>query len=198
MKKRNRLILLLSSLLLLGVYVGPLWTIRLEAPQFPEGVEMYIWINKITGMEENTLNSINILNHYIGMKAIEPESIPELKYFQWVALFLLVTGLIGVVVNHKWYVIGWTMVFASLTSLAFYDFYLWEYDYGHNLDPQAPIQVPGMSYQPPLIGSKYLLNFLAISKPNTGGYFLIASTLLACIVFWREVLPLRNLFKKKS
>ena len=39
------------------------------------------------------------------------------------------------------------------------DFYLWEYEYGHNLDPTAPIQVPGMSYQPPLIGYKMLLNF---------------------------------------
>ena len=44
---------------------------------------------------------------------------------------------------------------------ALYDFYAWGYDYGHNLNPEAPIKVPGMAYQPPVIGTKQLLNFLA-------------------------------------
>lgn len=35
--------------------------------------------------------------------------------------------------------------------IGFVDFYLWEYDYGHNLNPKAPIKIPGQSYQPPLI-----------------------------------------------
>jgi copper chaperone NosL len=60
------------------------------------------------------------------------------------------------------------------------DFWRWEYDYGHNLDLEhAPIQVPGMSYQPPLIGSKQLLNFTATSLPATGGLLAIVSVILA-------------------
>lgn len=47
------------------------------------------------------------------------------------------------------------------------DFWRWEYDYGHNLDPNAAIIVPGMAYQPPLIGFKQLLNFGAYSIPDT-------------------------------
>ncbi|HNQ12001.1 MAG TPA: hypothetical protein PKH65_09060 [Bacteroidia bacterium] len=186
MKKQSNILILISSLLLAGVFLGPLWTIRLEAPQFPEGVEMYIWINKINGMEENTLNSINILNHYIGMQEIVPDMIPELKYFQYVALALIVLGLLAFFIKRKWLSMSWVALYSILVLLAFYDFYLWEYDYGHNLDPNAPIQVPGMVYQPPLIGSKYLLNFLAISKPNTGGYFLIVSILLANLTWLFE------------
>jgi copper chaperone NosL len=53
--------------------------------------------------------------------------------------------------------------------LGIYDFYLWLYDYGHNLSDTAPIKVPGQAYQPPLIGSKMLLNFNAISWPHWGG-----------------------------
>jgi copper chaperone NosL len=59
------------------------------------------------------------------------------------------------------------------------DFYLWGYDYGHNLDPTAAIVVPGMSYQPPLIGTKQLLNFTAFSGPDIGGWIFLVSALLA-------------------
>jgi hypothetical protein len=52
------------------------------------------------------------------------------------------------------------------------DFWLWEYDYGHNLNPNAPIIVPGMSYQPPLLGFKQLLNFGAYSYPDVGGWIM--------------------------
>jgi copper chaperone NosL len=54
-----------------------------------------------------------------------------------------------------------------------YDFWRWEYDYGHDLNPEAAIQVPGMAYQPPLIGYKQLLNFAAYSIPDIGGFIFI-------------------------
>jgi copper chaperone NosL len=63
-----------------------------------------------------------------------------------------------------------------------YDFYQWGYDYGHNLDPTAPIQVPGLSYQPPLFGHKRLLNFDAYSLPDVGGWIVIAAAVLAFAV----------------
>jgi copper chaperone NosL len=58
------------------------------------------------------------------------------------------------------------------------DFYRWNYNYGHDLDPNAPIQVPGMSYQPPIIGYKQLLNFGAYSIPDTGGWIFMGVGLL--------------------
>jgi copper chaperone NosL len=63
------------------------------------------------------------------------------------------------------------MLFAFTSMI---DFYRWEYNYGHNLDPAAPIKVPGMVYQPPLIGYKQLLNFTAYSIPDTGGWIFVA------------------------
>jgi copper chaperone NosL len=51
------------------------------------------------------------------------------------------------------------------------DFWRWEYDYGHDLDfENAIITIPGMSYQPPLIGSKQIANFVATSLPGPGGW----------------------------
>jgi copper chaperone NosL len=62
------------------------------------------------------------------------------------------------------------------------DFYRWEYNYGHNLDPAAPIQVPGMAYQPPLLGYKQLLNFGAFSIPDTGGWIFVGAGILLALV----------------
>ena len=76
-----------------------------------------------------------------------------------------------------------------LAGLSMYDFWRWEYDYGHNLDPTAPIKVPGMAYQPPLIGYKKMLNFEALSQPDIGGwFFIIAGAILAgvSIYEWRR------------
>ena len=67
------------------------------------------------------------------------------------------------------------------------DFYLWEYDYGHNLSDDAAIKVPGMSYQPPLFGSKQLLNFVANSYPDTGGWAVIGAGLLSLVLFVFEL-----------
>ena len=69
---------------------------------------------------------------------------------------------------------------------ALYDFYSWGYDYGHNLDPTAAIQIPGFSYQPPVVGHKTLLNFDAYSYPDCGGWVVIISSLVFFAVWFFE------------
>jgi len=173
-----------ASILLLFAF--PLWRITLEAPQFPEGLHMYIWINKISGSSEHILQNINILNHYIGMQPVEPDSIPELQYFPYIGIGMGVLGIGAVIANRWYYYLGWFLLLVVLGGLGIYDFYLWLYDYGHNLDPQAPIKVPGMTYQPPLLGRKELLNFVAYSYPATGGYLLLLSGILSFLAFWSK------------
>jgi copper chaperone NosL len=192
MKKYSKIFHLAAVVLLIGLYFFPLWQIRLEAAQYPEGIAMYIWLNKITGSDPNTLNSINILNHYIGMQPITPESIPELTYFPFVNLFLIVSGIAAFIWGERKLRLGWGITLLALGVLAMYDFYLWEYDYGHNLDPQAAIKIPGMSYQPPLLGSQWLLNFKAHSYPHIGGILLAVSSLLVILVSFLDF----GLFRK--
>ena len=169
---------------LLSLFVFPLWKIVLYAPQYPDGVKMLIWINKIGGETPSAIQNINILNHYVGMKFIEPDSIPELKYFPTIVWIIAGLGLLTVVLNKPWGYISWTVVMVILAGLAVYDFYLWEYDYGHTLSSKAPIKIPGASFQPPLIGTKKILNFIAQSYPGTAGYLTGVSVLLAFAAFW--------------
>ena len=41
--------MLAAGLALMLMFVFPLWRITLEAPQYPKGLSMFIWVNKITG-----------------------------------------------------------------------------------------------------------------------------------------------------
>jgi copper chaperone NosL len=184
MKKYQKIIMRVGALLLLVLFMMPIWRITLEAPQYPGGITMYIWIDKITGDSEFTLQNINILNHYIGMKFNEPDSIPELSYFPYIVIAMSLLGVIFSFVGNRKLVLTWIITMVSLGILGIYDFYLWEYDYGHNLDPMAPIKVPGMVYQPPVFGSKMLLNFNAISYPHWGSLFLALSIIMAMAAYY--------------
>jgi hypothetical protein len=171
MKVLPRILMILAAASLAGIFFFPIWSITLIAPQYPDGISMFIWINKITGDTPGTLQNINILNHYVGMKYIEPGSIPELRYFQWVIVAMGAAALAVSFSKNKYFFLTWVVSMVVLGGLGIYDFYLWEYDYGHNLSPTAPIKVPDMAYQPPLFGKKVLLNFIAYSYPSWGSLF---------------------------
>ncbi len=176
MTTQSRIVLAAASLALILVYLFPIWKISLDAPQYPEGLGMYIWINTVTGENKHDLQNINGLNHYIGMKTIEPDSIPELKIMPWFIGFMIVFGLVGAASGKRYLMWSWIVVFAVAAVVGLVDFYLWEYDYGHNLNAEtAIIKIPGMNYQPPLIGSKKLLNFTASSWPALGGWITFIS-----------------------
>lgn len=180
MTSRARWFIVVAAALMATVYVLPLWRVDLIAPQYPEGLGMLIRVNGVDGLKPNDLNSINNLNHYIGMKRIVPEAIPELKYMPWILGALIVGGLVVAALGKRLplFVFGGALGLLLLAGL--YDYWRWGYDYGHNLDMSvAIIKIPGMTYQPPLIGSKKLLNFYATSWPASGG---IALTLAAGLV----------------
>ena len=185
MPQSARALTLAASLLLGVLFVTPLWSVRLVAPQYPEGLGMLIRINTIQGVKEHDLRNINSLNHYIGMKAIEPEAIPELRYMPWIAAGLIAAGVVVAVAARRRLLVGWLVAIAVAGGAGMYDFWRWSYDYGHNLDLEnAIIVVPGMTYQPPLIGTKQLLNFTATSLPATGAIVAGLAVALAAFALW--------------
>ena len=182
--------MLVAASLLGSLFFLPMWNITLEAPQYPEPIGMNIFINKFEGAHENDIKNINIMNHYVGMKEI-PEVIPEFELFPLFVGGLILFGLIAAFIGNKQLYLTWTIVTVILGSIAFYDFYLWEYDYGHNLKENAAIkftdaQGEPMAYQPPLIGNKVILNFRALSWPRAGAYLMFLGLGLSVWAFVSE------------
>lgn len=188
--KISRIILIIVGLLFFVALLFPMWRIELDAPQYPEGLLLQLHAHKIGGDVE----VINGLNHYIGMKTLHTEDFFEFSILPYVVGFFGVFALFAAfIAKRKWAVI----LFFSLigfVALAATDFYRWNYEYGHNLNPDAAIKVPGMAYQPPIIGYKQLLNFGAYSIPDTGGWLLILAGTLLFIVVAKET----KFYKKRK
>lgn len=186
--KKSRILMILGALLPLLLFVFPLWNITLEAPQYPVPLGMNIHINDFADANPHDIKNINIMNHYVGMKYI-PEAIPEFKIFPIGIIITSILGLIiGLKANYKWF-LAWFILMVALSMAGLYDFYLWEYDYGHNLDPKAIMKFTNpdgsvMGFQPPLFGSKDILNFRAHSYPRLGAYFLALGMAFSFIAYF--------------
>ncbi|MCL5055363.1 MAG: hypothetical protein M1169_05400 [Firmicutes bacterium] len=183
----SKKLLFASSLLLAAVYFFPMWNILLTAPQYPEGLEIHIWVNKITGGKPTDIQNINILNHYIGMAPIKPDTIPELKIIPYILGFMIILGLTASFVGSRLFDTIWFGLLVFLGGAGLVDFYRWEYNYGHHLNPYAPIKISGMSYQPPFIGMEHLMNITAFSYPAPGAWIAIFAGLLGFLAVVMDV-----------
>ena len=181
----TRVLLFICAIGLLTVLFTPMWRIDLDAPQYPEGLRMLIYANKLGG----NVDIINGLNHYIGMKTLHDKDFVEFKILPGIIVFFTLFFIIAAFVGKRKLMNILFVLFVTFGVVAMFDFWRWEYDYGHNLNPDAAIILPGMAYQPPLIGFKQLLNFGAYSIPDIGGWIFVGVgiILLGLILFeWRS------------
>lgn len=205
--KKASLLMIIGPLLLLGLYVFPLWNIVLGAPQYPDPLGMNIHINGLQGVNEFDIQNIDGLNHYIGMHTLpKAEEMWEFSAFPVVIGIMIALGvLVGILgylnkVSYKWF-IGWFLLMSVLGILGMYDFNLWLIDYGTNLDPNAIMKLTNpdgtpMTYKPPLLGHVKMLNFDVTSMPAAGGWLMFVGmmlTLIASFMRWKNSQNLKSL-----
>nr|AWJ66189.1 copper chaperone [uncultured bacterium] len=192
--------MVLGALLPLLLFIFPLWNITLEAPQYPTPLGMDIYINDFADANPHDIKNINLMNHYVGMKYI-PDAIPEFEIFPIGIIITTVIGVfIGLMANHKWF-LYWFIMMVLVSAAGMYDFYLWEHDYGHNLDPKAIMKFTNpdgsvMGFQPPLFGTKDILNFRAHSYPQPGAYSLGLGIAFGLIAYFVGKAEKRNALNK--
>lgn len=183
----QRAIIFICGILLIVVLFVPLWQIELAAPQYPEGLVLKMYPNKIAG----NVDIINGLNHYIGMKTLHTKDFIEFTVLPYIVGFFAAFCFLVFFIKKRSWLVTLFSSFVLFGIIAMVDFWRWEYAYGHDLNPEAPIQVPGMAYQPPLIGYKQLLNFGAYSIPDIGGWIFVGVGFLLLMVVFMQ-------FKRKK
>jgi copper chaperone NosL len=180
----ERLLIWVAALVLLPVFffpVLPIWTMKLTAPQYREGLTLTIYTNTIKG----DLQNINTLNHYVGMHSITPDDFKEFHYLPQALTFFGVMALIGALVNRRWVAfLGW-LAFTGFAVYMFDDYARWLWHYGHDLDPSAAVKLP--SFTPPLIGLSRMADFRVLSIPGAGTVLLGLAWLLGPIAIWLEI-----------
>lgn len=187
----TRILLFVCGLGLVAVLYTPIWRIDLDAPQYPEGLSLKIHANDIKG----DVDIVNGLNHYIGMKTLHTADFPEFTILPYCIIFFSIVFIAAAIANRKRGLYLSFFAFVAFGIIAMADFWKWEYNYGHNLDPHAAIVVPGMAYQPPLIGFKQLLNFGAYSIPDVGGWIFLgcgALLLIGVVLEWERSRALKK------
>ena len=179
----ERRLILLAALVLLPVFflpVLPVWSMRMKAPQYPEGLTLTIYANDIRG----DIQKINTLNHYVGMKAIAASDFKEFEYMpQALSLFGL-GALLAALFARRWIAVTGWLAFTVFAAFMFVQFGGWLYRYGHELDPRAAIKLE--AFTPPLIGFKQMANFKVWSLPGPGTILLGIAWLLGPVVVWLE------------
>jgi nitrous oxidase accessory protein len=175
--------IVVAALVLLPVFflpVLPVWTMKLWAPQYPEGLQLTIYAHTIKG----DLQKINTLNHYVGMHQIRPDDFDEFRYMPQLLTFFGFMALLAALVNRRWLaVLGW-LAFTGFAVYMFRDYANWLWSYGHDLDPRAAIKLD--AFTPPLIGYKKMANFKVWSLPGPGTILLGFAWLLGPAVLLME------------
>lgn len=192
--RSERRLIWVAALVLLPVFflpVLPIWVMKLWAPQYPEGLSLTIFANTIRG----DLQSINTLNHYVGMKHITPDDFSEFHYMPQALSLFGVLALLAALFNRRWLgILGW-VGFTVFAGFMFNDYAHWLWNYGHQLDPRAPIKLP--LFTPPLIGLKHMANFRVLSVPGPGTVLLGLAWLLGPLAIWLEMRELSQAARAK-
>jgi copper chaperone NosL len=160
-----------AVVLLLASLKFPYWRVTLKAPQYPQGLHVSIFLNKVEG----DTSEVNLLNHYIGMKKLEMAAKFERNIAIYGLAFISLFTLLFVFSGRK------SMSLFALPALFFpivfiADLFFWLYTFGHRLDPHAPIKFT--PFTPRLIGEGIIGQFATVGAIGLGFYLVIASFIL--------------------
>ena len=183
-----RWLLVLLIVPLLVSFAFPLWRISMKAPQYPNGLYMDIYSHKLVGGNDgHDVQEINVLNHYIGMHTITREELRDLDWIPFAMIAMALLSLRAALLGKVRTMIDLSMVAAYVSLIAFARFVYMLWEFGHDLDPKAPVEVE--PFMPVVIGSKKIANFMTHSMPQFGsvlmGVFVVGVWLITLWYLWR-------------
>jgi hypothetical protein len=191
----SRLVIVLASLLLLLSFALPMWRIEMFATQFPDGLEMSIYPQRLAGGDDGQhLREINTLNHYIGMQEIHERDFAEMRWIPFALGVFILLAARSAVFGKVGNAVDLLVLFTYFGLFSLGAFYYRLYSYGHSLAPDAPIKVD--PFTPPLIGHHRLANFDVYSYPGWGTLpFAMFGAVIAAVLavdWWRKRAPSRR------
>ena len=177
-----RVMVLCAALVLIPTFTSPLYTMTMFAPQYRDGLRLYIYSYKLVGGNGGTdIREINVLNHYIGMRDLVSDDFGE---FKWMPFVIGAFGLLfarTVVLGKISHLVDSLVLYVYFGAFSLWSFGYKMWTYGHNLSPTAAVKVA--PFMPPMYGYKQLANFEVYSYPAVGSYALAAATLLLILAF---------------
>lgn len=172
-------LLLLARVSLLVSIFFPWWSMVLHAPQFPNGLYIEAYVNRLAG----SVREVDGLNHYIGMQPLEAAASFERSASVWaiIALFLLSEG--AAKVHSRWAaVLVAPVVLLPLGFLIDLQYWLWHH--GQHLDPKAPLSSSVAPFTPPVLGIGEIGQFHTESVVEFGFWLAVAAAVFTVVGLW--------------
>jgi hypothetical protein len=181
-------LVMLAALLVIPVYLFPLWQLTMFAPQYPQGLRLNIYSYKLDGGNGGQdVKEVNVLNHYIGMKELTTEAFTEFKWIPFVVGVMALLFLRSAVHGQMHTLVDVVVMYLYFALFSLWSFAYKLYTYGHNLDEKAAVKVA--SFMPPMFGYRKIANFEVYSYPGPASYALggVLFLLLGALFFsWRQ------------
>ncbi len=175
LRVRSRWLLVVLVVPLVLSFLFPLWRISMKAPQYPEGLKMDIYSYQVVGGNDgHDIQEINTLNHYIGMRTITRDELRDLDWIPFALVAMALLSLRAALLGNVRALIDLSMIAAYVSGIAFVRFVWMLYEFGHQLDPKAPVRIE--PFMPVIFGEKQIANFLTWSMPQGGSLLLGAFT----------------------
>lgn len=176
------LLMLLAAGVLLASYWQPYWNMTLHAPQYPKGLTVQAYLNRLEG----DVREIDTLNHYIGMRPLDDAAQLErqISLFMTIAMAMLLLG--AAAIHTKWAVLlALPALFFPLGFLV--DLHLWMSHFGQNLDSTAPLSSSVKPFTPPVLGEGWVGNFKTVARVDIGWIMsCISSGILLLALFFHR------------
>lgn len=172
------LFIVAAALLLISIFT-PYWKLTLNAPQYPAGLSVQAYLNRVEG----DVREIDGLNHYIGMRPLVEAATFE-RSISIIGVTVLVLLIIAAVYIHT----RWALLLA-LPALLFpiiflADLQFWLANFGQNLDPKAPLSSSVKPFVPPVLGEGIIAQFSTWAVPDIGLWLAIVASLLILAGLW--------------
>jgi hypothetical protein len=184
--QRPRTLFTAAALVLAVSIMLPYWELRLKAPQFPKGLRVTAWVNRLEG----DVQELEGLNHYIGIPSFEDGAVLERS-----VAIAGILGLAGLLLAGLYIHSRWVMVFVGPAVLfpVFFlaDLQFWLWNYGHSLDPRAPLSGAVGEFTPPIFGPGKIAQFDTFAWPGFG--FMLA--ILAAVLTARGLIAHRRAYR---
>lgn len=183
----------LARILLLCSLFLPYWQMKLEAPQYPKGLYLTAYVNRVEGH----VREINALNHYIGMRKLEEAAPYEKAVSVWgiIAMVLLVEG--ATFIHSKWAAL---LVLPAVLFPAVFllDLHWWMKDFGLNLSPNAPLSSSVKPFVPTILGVGVIGQFRTIAEMGWGLWLAWGGAFFALVALFFHRLAYKPLFDRAS
>jgi len=164
-----------AVLIIISIFL-PYWSLVLHAPQYPQGLVVYAYLNHLEG----DVREIDGLNHYIGMRPLGEAAQFErsISVFAIGALIMLV--LAAVFVHSPWSALL-TLPAILLPVVFLGDLYFWLNNFGQNLDPNAALSSAIKPFTPTILGEGIIGQFRTVAFADFGLLMASAASVLILV-----------------